>query len=135
MIIRISTRTALLLECQRALFRQKFGREAQVEDPIFFDPDGKEPQPIITEKHASEPIEQLCQRLSNAGVDPAFLFAIRKTMQLGMAAPPSMYREIDVGQWLKAVDEYHQFANPRKLANRSHVSGDGMAEDKLILSI
>lgn len=132
MKVRISLRAALSIECQRARFRQQFGRKAGVEDPLFFDPEQSEPQPIIKELQTGEPIEHTCLRLEAADVDPAFLFAVRKTGHLGLAAPPRLQEDPEVQRWLEAVDEYYHFES--KSAHSGHV-GDAAADEELALSI
>ena len=58
--IKMSPELARLMQEQLAAFKEKFGREAGPEDPVFFDPDADTPQPISEEKlrrivvHAAE---------------------------------------------------------------------------------
>ncbi|MFZ0897676.1 MAG: hypothetical protein WB616_01405 [Candidatus Sulfotelmatobacter sp.] len=60
--------------------------------------------------------------MSKADVDPAFLFAIRKTMQLGLAAPPCLYSDAEVVHWLGAVDRYHRIVDARGRTDDNHVA-------------
>ena len=60
-------------EAQRAIqeqlrkFREKFGRDAGPEGPIFFDPDGDTPQPI-SKAGLDEITGQILSRTGKAGV-------------------------------------------------------------------
>jgi len=43
--VEITERTRAILEAQQQRFREKFGRDAGPNDPVFFDPDAAEPSP------------------------------------------------------------------------------------------
>jgi len=43
--VAINERTRGILEAQQQRFREKFGRDAGPNDPVFFDPDAAEPSP------------------------------------------------------------------------------------------
>ena len=69
--IKMSPELARMIQEQLAAFKERFGREAGPEDPVFFDPDADIPQPISEEKlrrvvvHAAE----------QAGLDPELVLA------------------------------------------------------------
>ena len=65
-----------LLE-QRKAFVEKFGREPDPEDPVFFDPDKDVPTPIDPARLDAD----LEEAIRDAGIDPAKAEAIRKLLR------------------------------------------------------
>src|SRR5271167_4195534 len=71
-------------EAQRAIqeqlrkFREKFGRDAGPEDPIFFDPDADTPQPI-SKADLDERTGQILSAAGKAAVRPELIYAMKKT--------------------------------------------------------
>jgi hypothetical protein len=66
------------LDEQKRRFREKFGRDAGAEDPIFFDPDADTPQPI-SKAGLDEMTGQILSTAGKAGVRPELIYAMRKT--------------------------------------------------------
>ena len=60
---------------QRKLFIEKFGREPNDDDPIFFDPDANTSQPYPEEKYT----EELIEAMRKAGIDERYVRAYKKT--------------------------------------------------------
>ena len=60
---------------QRERFIEKFGREPNYDDPIFFDPDADTPQPYPEEKYT----EELIEAMRKAGTDERLIRAYKKT--------------------------------------------------------
>jgi hypothetical protein len=60
---------------QRKRFIEKFGREPNDDDPIFFDPDADTPQPYPEEKYT----EELIEAMRKAGIDERYINAYKKT--------------------------------------------------------
>jgi len=60
---------------QRKLFIEKFGREPNDDDPIFFDPDADTPQPYPEKKYT----EELIDAMRKAGIDERYINAYKKT--------------------------------------------------------
>ncbi len=60
---------------QRERFIEKFGREPNNDDPIFFDPDADTPQPYPEEKYT----EELIEAMMKAGIDERYINAYKKT--------------------------------------------------------
>ena len=60
---------------QRKRFIEKFGREPNDDDPIFFDPDADTPQPYPEEKYT----EELIEAMRKAGIDEGYINAYKKT--------------------------------------------------------
>ena len=64
-----------MLEEQRKLFIEKFGRKPNPDDPIFFDPDADTPQPLSEEKISGIFIDAM----RKAGIDERYINAYKKT--------------------------------------------------------
>jgi len=47
--IRMGKETAEMMKAQLAAFKEKFGREAGPDDPVFFNPDCETPRPLTVE--------------------------------------------------------------------------------------
>lgn len=60
-LLPISDEVRTILEQQRELFRQKFGRDPGPGDPIFFDPDMNTPDPIDMDAEWQAAIEEYRQ--------------------------------------------------------------------------
>jgi hypothetical protein len=69
------------IEGQLRRFREKFGRGAGPEDPLFFDPDADTPQPI-TEAQQDEIMSQFLRAASRAGIPPELIYAMKKTNRM-----------------------------------------------------
>ncbi|PTH86558.1 hypothetical protein C9J60_20200 [Streptomyces sp. A244] len=65
------------LEGQLQAFREKFGREPEPDDPLFFDPDADEPT-RLTKEYFDDMLLRMAERAIEVGVDPAFLHAWRE---------------------------------------------------------
>jgi hypothetical protein len=95
------------LEHQRALFREKFGRDLGPGDPVFFDPNAKEPQPLppldpaVLESAALE-----------AGIRPEIAYAVAKTGVFLMKENEHLYSDKDKEDFQAAVDEYRERSGP-----------------------
>jgi hypothetical protein len=87
------------LEAQLILFRRKFGRDPGPNDPVFFDPDKDVPTPI-------DPEPDVVAALEKAGVNPAIIFAYRKTGLLITGDNFEGYAPEDLAEWDAAMQEY-----------------------------
>ena len=99
-----------VLEEQRRLFREKFGRDPRPDEPVFFDPDQDQPSMWSEEKLRSETLEAM----RKAGTPPQIVYAYAKTGLIlleSTPAPPDVRAE-----WNAAVKEY--FAMERKAKAR-----------------
>jgi hypothetical protein len=99
------------LEAQDEAFRNKFGREPGLEDPIFFDPDADQPQ-VPTESQQGKAIDAMCQIILLAGIDPAFAYAFRKTGRLLTEENVGSLTPAELAEWNEAIDEYHSINGP-----------------------
>ena len=93
-----------MLEEQRAAFRRKFGREPGPDDPVFFDPDADTPQPMDLEAVERESIMAMVK----AGIDPAFIYASRKTGLIVTEENQHLLTEEDRQAWMDALAEYDE---------------------------
>jgi hypothetical protein len=103
--ITIDPELAEVLEMQRQAFHEKFGRKRGPGDPIFFDPDADQPQ-FRSEAKIKETHDLMCDAMLAAGIDPAKVYATRKTGPLPTTdnlqdLPPGGLEE-----WQDAIREY-----------------------------
>jgi len=91
---------------QKRAFKAKFGREIQEGDPLIFDPNADEPQPMPHED-MMQVWDALCNIMIEAGVDPASVYASRKLGRMPTAASMKRMTEDEAEAWRAAVDEYH----------------------------
>jgi hypothetical protein len=91
---------------QTAAFRLKFGREMGPDDPFFFDPDAETPQ-YRSPEHAASAIDLIAVLMGQAGVDPAAIYAFKKTRGLFPSAQHGLTLE-EAAEWNAAVGEYEE---------------------------
>ena len=98
-------------EAQRAIqeqlrkFREKFGRDAGPEDPIFFDPDADTPQPI-SPAGLDEMMGQILSAAGQAGIRPELIYAMRKTGRIVTESNQHLLTDEDLQEWQDAIEEY-----------------------------
>ena len=98
-------------EAQRAIqeqlrrFREKFGRNAGPEDPIFFDPDADTPQPV-SKAGLDEVTGQIQSAAGKAGVRPELIYAMRKTGRVVTEANQHLLTDEELQEWQDAIEEY-----------------------------
>jgi hypothetical protein len=90
---------------QCRFFIEKFGREPNADDPIFFDPAADTPQ-ILTMERAEELFNEAVEDMAKTEKRPDLAYAAKKTGVLMRASlehlfPPSMLKE-----WEDARREY-----------------------------
>jgi hypothetical protein len=95
-----------LLENQREMFREKFGREPGPDDPVFFNPDADEPREMPPLDAAA--LEAIAVE---AGVRPEIAFAMAKTGVFLMKENEHLYSDEDKAQFQAAVEEYRERAS------------------------
>ena len=85
-------------------FKEKFGRDPQPDDPLFFDPDEDTPQMMNDEK-----IEKgLVESMMSAGLNPAIIHAYQKT---GLLASEQNWDKLSAEEqaaWCAAIDEWEK---------------------------
>jgi hypothetical protein len=110
----IDARTREILEGQRQRFREKFGRDWQENDPVFFDPDASEPSPMSAVKMEADVIEAM----RKAGTPPHIVYAYKKTGLLLMEEMREHWPQDRVKEWEDAVEEYFAIEDATKGVSR-----------------
>jgi hypothetical protein len=91
---------------QTAAFREKFGRDMGPDDPFFFDPDADTPQ-FRGPEDAGYAIDFLARLMAEAGVEPAAIYAFKRTGGLFPSSTMPLDQN-DLDEWNAAVYEYQQ---------------------------
>jgi hypothetical protein len=94
-----------VLEARDHAFQKKFGRQPGPGDPIFFDPDADQPR-FRTEAKINKVLDRMCDVMLNAGIDPAKVYATRKT---GLLPTTDNLKNLPPGgleEWQDAITEY-----------------------------
>lgn len=95
-----------VIERQLTAFRKKFGRDPEPIDPIFFDTDSDEPRPISQETQ-DEYERGIVEAMATAGIDPALIYAFKKTGRIVTATNKRLLSEQEMAEWEEAIDEFH----------------------------
>lgn len=122
-VIRVDRDQAAALEAQVRRFEDKFGRSPGPDDPLFFDPDADEPQPVSLTGLETETVGML----EAAGICPAWIYAYQHAGGLLPRPDGSFASARDQAEWDEVISRYvrvhqagttidHQ-AETRKLAN------------------
>ena len=99
---RLDDETAGLLERQKQLFKEKFGRDAGPGEPLFFDPDHPTPRPLQL-----EPTEAMVsQTMRRAGIRPELIYAFEKTGRLVARSNLHQLTKGEIAEWEAAIAEY-----------------------------
>jgi hypothetical protein len=107
-VVRLDEEGAALLEYQRRRFEEKFGRPIGPDDPVFFDPDADEPQPLSMLDVESDGVAML----EAAGVSPAWIYAHQHTEGLLPRPDGTFVSERDEAEWNDAVERYVRLHQP-----------------------
>ena len=91
---------------QTRAFRRKFGREMGPDDPFFFDPDADTPQ-FRSPTDADYAIDLIASLMAQAGVDPAAIYAFKRTGGLFPSATMPLAPH-DLIAWNAAIYEYRE---------------------------
>jgi hypothetical protein len=95
------------MERQLERFRQKFGRDAGPNDPIFFDPNSDVPKPF-TLSQRQEVTEKIVAAMEKAGISPADIYAYRKTGILLTEDNRDKWSQSDIREYEDAYEEYER---------------------------
>lgn len=112
-LIRISTESprggALTnaLERQIDSFREKFGREPEPDDPIFFDPDTDEPT-RLTKEHIDSMLLEMAEHAAEFDIDPAYFHACREVGYMVTEESRTMFTTAEVIAFNTAVARHRQ---------------------------
>jgi hypothetical protein len=101
---KVDSETMKALEEQKKLFREKFGREAGPDDPIFFDPGAEIPKPLDEDKVRAT----MMDAMASAGIDPALIYAFRRTGRIISEFNLHLMSPEDLAEWQAALDEYNE---------------------------
>jgi len=101
--LRLDAGSTELLQGQVRRFEEKFGRPPDPDDPLFFDPDADEPQPVSA-LHWSRPPSTCSPRPESPGLD------LRLPQHRGLLPRPDgvFLTDADEAEWTDAVDRYNR---------------------------
>jgi hypothetical protein len=111
--IPLTAETSAAIQQQIRAFRQKFGREPGPEDPLFFDPQASEPRPL-SGAQMNDVEAQMMEIMAAAGLDPALVYAARKTGRIVTERNAQYLSEAELKEWNDAVEEYDRQAAKNK---------------------
>lgn len=100
--IPLNAEIADLLKDQIARFREKFGRDPGPDDPLLFDPDAHEPRPM----DAAKIVAAMAEAMEQAGIDPAKIYAFRRTGLVVTEDNARFLTPEDLAEWRAAIEEY-----------------------------
>jgi hypothetical protein len=106
-MIPINRETAEIIAQQKRLFREQFGRDPGLEDPLFFDPGDATPQ-FLSDESADEVWSSLLQAAGDSRVDPALVYAMNKTGRIVTETNLQFLTDAELQEWNDAVQEYHR---------------------------
>ncbi|MEU3713750.1 hypothetical protein [Streptomyces catenulae] len=92
---------------QREFFIEKFGREPNPDDPVFFDPEADEPTPL-TKAHFDEVMLKMAGHAAELGIDPALIHASREVGYMVTEENKSAFTMAEVIAFTKAVKRNRQ---------------------------
>ena len=107
-IMRLDPDAADALESQRRRFEDKFGRPPGPDDPLFFDPDADEPQPLPVTGMETATVAML----EAAGISPAWIYAYQNTGGLLPGPDGTFATASDRAEWDEAVSRYASLHPP-----------------------
>jgi len=84
-----------IVEHQKQLFFERYGREMEPEDPLFFD------APPLEHLEA-----ELVEGMKKVGVHPAIIYAFEQTGFCVTELNLHMFPDSDLALWNAAIDEY-----------------------------
>ena len=101
-VIRLDRDGAAMLEAQVRRFEEKFGRPPGPDDPLFFDPDADEPQPMSLPGLETATVGML----EAAGISPAWIYAYQYTGGLLPRPDGGFASERDQAEWDEVIGRY-----------------------------
>jgi len=93
------------LEALRQGFPERFGRDPGPDDPVFFDPTAEEPRTLDEDGEALF-IAMSEMAMRTAGIDPAVIYASRKTGLIVTERNQHLLSDDDRADWIEAIFEY-----------------------------
>jgi hypothetical protein len=107
-VIRLDRDQAAALEAQVRRFEEKFGRPPGPDDPLFFDPDADQPQPVSLTGLETETVAML----EAAGISPAWIYAYQHTGGLLPRPDGSFATARDQAEWDEVISRYLRVHQP-----------------------
>jgi len=101
--IYLSAEGQQVIERQLEAFRKKFGRYPGPDDPVFFDPDENKLVPLSDEEYE----HAVFAAMSQAGLDPALIYAFKRTDTMVTESNKHLLTKKELRQWNDAINEYH----------------------------
>ena len=93
-----------ILRHQEERFRSKFGRDPRPEDPVFFDENADEPQPMPMDDMERE----ITEFLIAVNIPPEMIHAFKVTGRLVTEDNIHHLSEDEIKEWADAVEEYRR---------------------------
>ncbi len=103
--IRMNDEMLDLFKRQRQRFIAKFGREPGPDDPVFFEPGKHKPEPV-SEATSDAAWRQITDAMGSVGVDPAIIYATKKTGRIVTEENIHLLSKADLKEWYEAVESY-----------------------------
>ncbi len=100
--IHLSAEGQQVIERQLEAFRKKFGRYPGPDDPVLFDPNENKPVPLSDEEYE----HAVLAAMSQAGLDPALIYAFKRTDTMVTESNKHLLTKKELRQWNDAIDEY-----------------------------
>jgi hypothetical protein len=102
-----------VLEGQLARFREKFGRDPQQDDPLFFNPDADTPERLTAPQ--DDALEQeMIAAMVEAGIDASLIYAYRKTGRIVTEQNAHLLSDEARLEWNAALDEYARLSKDQR---------------------
>jgi hypothetical protein len=98
-------------EGQLQAFQERFGSEPGPQESIFFDPDAEDPE-LQSEGGQNEMWTRICDTMFSEGVDPAIVYASRKTERIVTTENLQNLTPAELAEWSDAIDEYRSQQGP-----------------------
>ncbi|MGW7515156.1 hypothetical protein ACWGJ2_06135 [Streptomyces sp. NPDC054796] len=95
------------LRHQKEAFREKFGRDPEPGDPLFFDPDADEPT-RLTKEYVDNMMLDMAERAVELGYDPAFIHAWREVGYAVTEETKGMFTTAEVIAFNRALARHRQ---------------------------
>ena len=107
-VIRVDRDQAAALDAQVRRFEEKFGRPPGPDDPLFFDPDADQPQPVSLTGLETETVGML----EAAGICSAWIYAYQNTGGLLPRPDGSFATARDQAEWDEVISRYIRVHQP-----------------------
>ena len=100
--IKLNAQLMEVIEKQHQRFIDTYGREPGPGDPIFFE------QYLYSDEEYENKLIEILEQIN---VDPAIIYAFRKTQRIVTLENRDMLTDLELKEWKQAVDEYYEINN------------------------